>query len=138
MGEARPILLTVSCSKEEEEKIFPTSLVRPYFLLNVRRSGECESILHVLRDDFSRSAAYAGNSGIGEMQLCLIPPSRLLHLIFWWFSSLYMAADIVRGVVNLCYWFGYGVGELIRDDAGVRVGGFAFNIRCRSVVVAEL
>ena len=30
------------------------------------------------------------------------------------------------------------VGELVGDDAGPRVGGFAFNIRCRSVVMAEL
>ncbi|KAL3599492.1 hypothetical protein D5086_007410 [Populus alba] len=111
--------------------------MRPYFLLNVRRSGECESILHVLRGRIVYNLlpravisgevswvfellAHVGNSGIGEMQLCLIPPFRLLHLILWWFSTLYMAANIVRGVINLCYWFGYGVGELIRDDAGVR------------------
>jgi hypothetical protein len=44
--------------------------------------------------------AHAGNSGIGEMQLSLIPPFRL-HLILWWFSSLYMAANIMRCTSSL-------------------------------------
>jgi len=44
--------------------------------------------------------AHAGNSGIGEMQLPLIPPFRL-HLILWWFSSLYMAANIMRCTSSL-------------------------------------